>query len=239
MTLIHHWELDEETGETIIIDSASSSPSASYGEYSDPSNGVLSVSSPIVTGIYLKGGEYITQNETLLSDYPITMSAWVRTSMSTGLNGCIFALVNKTDNKQIGIEMDDTGVAVYRVKVGIGAAVSVFHQTTINDDKWHHICSVSLNSSNHTLYTDGVVTSSPSTSTKEWTENLDYWAIGVRYTSSPLSFYEGDIDDVRLYDEALTAGQVKNLWHSGVRSWNDQISPFLLAKIKMSGGMQE
>ena len=70
---------------------------------------------------------------------------------------------------------------------------------------------------------------------------MDTWTIGARLTNGGVlsRFFTGDLDDIRIYNEALTITQIKELWNNGVRSWNDQISPILFPRINMSGGMQE
>jgi hypothetical protein len=69
------------------------------------------------------------------------------------------------------------------------------------------------------LYTDGVEVSTITTSIDITTETR--WSIGQEWDSAPSDFYFGMVDEVRFYDSALTADQVKELMRGDpLAAWN-------------------
>jgi hypothetical protein len=90
------------------------------------------------------------------------------------------------------------------------AKVSIDGQTGVNDNKWHHVVAVRNSLYSAQLYVDGVLEASgavpPSASSSV-------------HTNSPLtigggnqSFFAGQIDDVRIYNRALSADEVRQLF---------------------------
>lgn len=252
-TPIHQWLLNEATGETIIYDYGSSEPSAAYGVWSNPSNGVISVQAPNDSGLYFNGSNYITSshndNNYFQTDYPVSLSAWVRTeeplgtgSERTTIGGPMYSAMDGRGNGfLVELLLIDAAYPTYSVRPGSGSAREVTDTGSIlNDGRWHNIAGVSSASNSHTLYVDGEYKGN-NAGDVPWSYSLDSWSIGVRSAKDFLlpQVFTGEINDFRVYDVALTAAQVKNIWDVGVRSWSDQVAPILLSKNNMTGGMQE
>ena len=87
--------------------------------------------------------------------------------------------------------------------IGVG---SVIGSTNINDDQWHHVAGV-YNGSSLYLYVDGGLDASGSAS-----GSLSFSAPNVYIGGSPTQSFNGLIDDVRIYDRALSEDEVKTLY---------------------------
>jgi hypothetical protein len=86
----------------------------------------------------------------------------------------------------------------------------------VNDNTWHHAVLIVDTPANggSKLYLDGaLIGSSPWTGTAQATTSTQDLLIGNMPTSSS-NYYQGLIDDVRVYNRALTAGQVTDLYNS-------------------------
>ena len=84
--------------------------------------------------------------------------------------------------------------------------------STYNDGKWHHVAAVWSSSSLVVLYVDGnpvqtgMFMTPPSVS-------MQAFAVGCAATTTQSQYLTGEVDDVRLYNRALSAGEVANLYN--------------------------
>jgi hypothetical protein len=90
-----------------------------------------------------------------------------------------------------------------------------------SNGKWHQAVAT-WNGSTISLYVDGVSDATAvsfsgslrTNQTNSLTIGADDAAIGAG--STPLNYFNGTIDDVRIYNRALSATEVANLYHLGI-----------------------
>ena len=242
MSLVYHWKLDEADGESTIIDYSGNGVD---GYYTEPSTGVTSYTSPIGTGLVITNDNYIVVPiaSQVITDYPISLSGWARTTNSS-LIRCIVSIGGTTEDEYLGIAKTSLGTTAGASRLltrGGGEISSTNSSYTIIDGKWHHVVGVWVSSTERYLYTDGIkkdASGDPIIFPTDASE-IKIGKIAGNLSGIPTGEWDGELDDIRVYDEALTEAQVKSLRNSGVRSWNDQLSPILLPKVNLSGGMQE
>ncbi|MDP2933123.1 MAG: LamG domain-containing protein, partial [bacterium] len=140
----------------------------------------------------------------------ITISAWVKTNMTN--EGYI---LNKFDNSQ------GTGgyaIAVGRASAGdfgyaVGGGADYFHSSgkKINDNIFHHVAVTHIGTV-ITFYVDGVfIKTATHAVPASWSGNL-----GIGYSpKTGIYFFNGLIDDVRVYNRALSADEVAALYRTG------------------------
>ena len=129
-----------------------------------------------------------------------TISTWVNTT-SSGSN-LFFFLGNGTINSSLYISVESGGV----VRVGDFGTDLFSSTTSINDGNWHHIALTS-NGTTTKLYIDGSESNSLSYT---WAISVDNMELG-RGTSS--YYYNGSIDNVRIFNRALDSGEVTQLYN--------------------------
>jgi parallel beta-helix repeat protein len=129
-----------------------------------------------------------------------TFSAWVKTTSSNAWN-CIFAM-NTFDP---GFYTSGTN----KLRVYDGTIIDSSTSTTINDGKWHHVVFVREGTGagelkfylNGAAYGTGTHAGSISTS-----------SMRIGYDGQSLEDFEGTIDDILFYDQAITSEQVTQLY---------------------------
>ena len=88
----------------------------------------------------------------------------------------------------------------------------------VTDGQWHFVTGIIRNNLSAQLYVDGVLVSSSTTPSSSW--NLSgsgpLW-IGAQPNASGIlvAFFPGLIDDIRIYNRALSATEVDSLYHLG------------------------
>ncbi|MEK7993776.1 MAG: LamG domain-containing protein, partial [Planctomycetota bacterium] len=141
----------------------------------------------------------------------ITLSAWIKTTQ--GSEGNVFAANDSASAYALlfGIQ----GGNPYRWD---GADEQ--YPPAVNDGQWHMLTYV-RNGSTGYIYVDGVQRAAYSSSFTWTSPVVTRWSIGQEWDSSPSDFYNGLVDDVRIYNKALTADEVKQLTRGDLlRAWN-------------------
>jgi hypothetical protein len=80
---------------------------------------------------------------------------------------------------------------------------------TLPDGQWNHICSIRSGTTHFIIGNGGAVSTSNTVSSSAL--SADTTALGTEYVSG-VSFFDGQIDDVRIYDRALSFAEVKSLY---------------------------
>ncbi|MGA1979396.1 MAG: LamG domain-containing protein [Sedimentisphaerales bacterium] len=156
------------------------------------------------------------------SSGPFTVSAWVKTTDSYGM---IVSFRSSTDggpviDLAVGYDggVDDPCKAMILVRQNGGSSYAHVTGGKVSDGFWHHIAAVRGSGSTIELFLDGVSqgTNSGAESGGAITTNLR--AIGSErrwvsdsYGTADQRYLAGTIDDVRLYNRALTATEIAQL----------------------------
>ena len=198
---ISHWKFDEGSG-TTAYDSAGSNHGTVYGAVwtSGQIAGALSFNG---VDDYVATANNIFTNAQLASG--ATLSAWF-----------------KTDSTAYGYIADNEGYLSLGINHSThpnkllgtvdGGEHKYYSSSDVNDNLWHHAAIVWNGAGTAILYLDGFEESSgPSGSPKPDLQNRPF-VIGVH--SSISAYFDGIIDDVRVYDKALSAVEVWRLWSS-------------------------
>jgi hypothetical protein len=189
------------------------------------SNGVTSAGTCITSGAWANGAsgkhgaslsfdgsdDYISIGTSLINNNDtFTISSWVKTTDTT-LGNNVYKERNTASNTPLlGVKINENTIGdvefQYMDNAGTWCGVSTGN-VSINDGNWHHIDAIQESKSSRKLYVDGVLKGTNTTTCSTITTNNAY--IGVEFRTSFLSYYSGQIDDVKIYNYALTAEQVK------------------------------
>ena len=197
--LVGYWKMDEGTGTTI----ADSSGLNYTGTLGVGGTAPTWTTGKFGSGLSFNGGQVVQIPVTQPSSMPITFSFWIKPKTGYTISG-IFdtapGVGNVLRNYNGGLDWWDVSPFI---SLGITA-----------DDNWHHIVAVySFDTKRHiTYYHNGQFVNSVTGSTNSafaWTTfNLGYGNYG-----KPDQFkYYGTIDEVRIYNRALSPAEVRALY---------------------------
>ncbi|WP_442485212.1 LamG-like jellyroll fold domain-containing protein [Aeoliella sp. SH292] len=155
----------------------------------------------------------------LLTQYPLTLSAWVRVGVTQVDRGAIVGMINRGASDQyltLGTEPTAEGKDLQAVR-----RPGTFHATeapntnaTLTDGAWHHVAAVYHGPSALRLYMDGVQVGM-STVTMALPTGLNTLSIGAqRRSAGYIDRFTGDVDEVQIYDEGLVASQISWLFEN-------------------------
>ncbi len=203
--LLIHWNLDETAGDV----AHDASINAYHGTLMnmDDSDWIAGVNGNALDfdGV----NDYVAINNvfTGMAGKDITMSAWIKAAALNPATQFIISINTPSGGNNMLF-----GTRANTATISFGD--TVWHDTaaTVIDNTWHHIAYVLEDSSDTiTIYVDGSnVLSFTSTVSVAATDILSF---GQEYDPGMVTsdFYSGQIDDVRIYDRALSQAQIEDL----------------------------
>jgi hypothetical protein len=204
------------------LDSTGFTDSSGNG-YTLTSNNVV-LNSPVTVGTGKVGGCAVFNGTNYLSSTSVpstnlsevTVSVWVKNdgskiasypdvvSLGQMNNGTRFEVLLNTDNP-------------YKTLLSINNGAYLLGDNTINilDGNWHHIVATgSSTASQAKLYIDGTLINTISISSLSI--NLNYTSIGdCIYAPGTINRFVGSVDEVGIWNRALTSTEVTSLYNSG------------------------
>jgi len=152
--------------------------------------------------------DYVQIPKTFNSDF--TIEYWVKTTITAGTGGQWYSGRPIVDNEVGGVTTDfGTSLVGNKLAFGIGAPdVTIFSTTNINDGTWKHVAvSWKQTTGEMNLYINGVLESTGTGSTNQRTAS-NFINIGTNIYLG--SFFNGNIDDVRIWNVVRTPAQISN-----------------------------
>jgi len=134
----------------------------------------------------------------------ITVAAWIRVDL---FDKNYQAIVTKGDSSW-RIARDGTGDDIQWRCNGPTPSLEVVSQANVNDGQWHHLAGT-YDGANARLFVDGVLNGSMATTGAISKNTAPVYISGNSEKASRL--WNGSIDDVRIYNRALTEAEVRLL----------------------------
>ena len=155
--------------------------------------------------------------------YPVTLSAWMQSTninVTAITNGNAFTLVslsNTANATTIRIEIVNIAGALLLRSITQNATATVFREFRATsysaNANWNHYCGVFVDGTTQQFYYNGPLQPGSASGTEPAISGIESVYIGgVRYNTS-LSYgsVNGQIDDTRVYDRALTPAEIRLL----------------------------
>lgn len=208
--LIGYWPMNEGTS-TSVGDASGSGNNGSFVNTPTWTNG--KIGKGVNLNIYTSYIQ-IPDNSVLDTTSSVTISAWVK--FSPYIVGDVQSLVTKDGN--YALEMNAGHV---RMKWWAGTDIYMVEYTpspAFSAGEWHHLVGVATGNLPSALYIDGLlVATSPSVLSGGVSRNLTnplYFGGGAGYG------FQGVIDDVRIYNRALSTAEASSLYRVSERAIN-------------------
>ena len=138
-----------------------------------------------------------------------TVSAWIKTLAETTEGAGRDDILAKGDPTISGFAIS---IEYNKAAFWIGNSGAFLGSSVLNDGEWHHIVGTRDDSNNVVLYVDGVP---ESTGTNTENVDTDYNVFIGKHGTKPESYFDGLIDDVRIYNQADEQGLVADYPFNG------------------------
>src|SRR3989344_755550 len=203
--LVAHYTFDDGTAND-------SSGNSNHGTI----NGATAVAGKVGSGALEFDGvdDYVIQSSSLpsIDNYPYTMSVWVKSSDANG--HIVFG--GRKDTSQRHASLEHASGFITLCARDFNSPCNGVTSDVSADSQWHHVVGIYSNSTHRELFVDGV---SKGVNTNEildaqFDHSSAVFVVGRRNNSSPTNYLEGIVDDVRIYNRALTADEVSELFNN-------------------------
>ncbi len=216
--LMAHWKFDEGAGTTALDSSSNNHPGTIIGAVYAPGrwDGALSFNGAaqyVFASDAQAGG--VTGAGLDMGARDWTVAAWVNTTAS-GMVVTKMGFVGGTNPDGWGMSVSANGtMGAVLHKPGAGT-VNVFagDGTKVNDGQWHHLAVVFNRAANMVRYVDGAPSGtqySLASLNGQSLDNAKQLRIGARDQSGDEVYFNGRIDDARVYARALSPEEIAAL----------------------------
>ena len=214
--LVGHWTFD---GKDVTADDIlDRSGQGNHGDFVGGATTSAAVVGKIGQGFQLDGtNDYVDVSGSLISTLAgistFSVSLWAKAdnNQTTGAGFSIRQNDNQSSTLFIIYPYDTNGGNGVRIWFN---SASLIDENGVNraDGKWHHFLFVSRSATDHQIFVDGK-SAGTSASSKTLPDPLTGVNIGRWYGTTQM--FKGSVDDVRIYDRALSATEIKRLYEFG------------------------
>jgi len=144
----------------------------------------------------------------------LTVEAWIKTS-----SGGDQIIASFDRNEYWRLEINGSGAGTGQVGFDLMTSTGQLDfggTTRVDDGKWHHVAGV-FNNGVVSIYVDGVLDATTLTGSTFGSGNTRFGFVGVgseattfNGTTGPLSEFNGEMDEVRIWSSAKTQAQIRN-----------------------------
>lgn len=213
---VAHWKFDEGSGSYAY----DSSGNGNIGTLTNMSTSTVWVNGAYGTALQFDGSDdYVNAgaNAILRPSQQVTAAAWVKFKDKTGN----YTILGNKHAGGYGFTMNGQGSEVgylgFEIKVGSSYYIPKFSVNLLENDRWYNLIGL-YNGSAAKIYLDGVEMDSKIVSNTISYTYSNSFLIGAEAGSgsNPEGYYfNGIIDDVRIYNYARTPEQIKHDYNAG------------------------
>ena len=175
----------------------------------------------------------VYESGVIQDEYPFTMMAWANTSSQA--NQTLMYIGNANSNVTGNTLNIRSGSAVLEAGLFTNSTMReiITDDSIINDGDWHHIAGVFVSPTERHLYVDGVLSGSDDSEIDNVSARLWRLSVGNRQDSrSDDDWFDGEIDEVRMYSSALSELDIQNIMlgrdcsdNEKLLYWNFDVQP--------------
>ncbi|ODS40419.1 hypothetical protein BEH94_08330 [Candidatus Altiarchaeales archaeon WOR_SM1_SCG] len=153
----------------------------------------------------------------VISGYPFSLSAWVKADDKS--DGAIISFSSGSDTYYHSIVFDEvSGDFIVTARSYDGAINDASSGDIISIGNWYHVVGVWTNDSHREIYLNGISQDSDAGTVSGI--GLTNIKIGVTADSTPWGYFNGTIDEVRIYNRALTPDEITMSYRSNLQKYN-------------------
>jgi hypothetical protein len=180
-------------------------------------NGVTVVAGKFGDAFYFEGNDYVeVPHSTSLNLTSRTYSAWIKFSAAVpGWAGIVVKAHKSSETSDVvGAQMNIVSQKLACEVFPTGSSqAQVFGSRLLNDGNWHHVASVvDQGSSNVTLYVDGTYEAQQQCTWLPTANLSNAVPVLIGVDRERAMFFTGVIDEVRIYNRALSALEIQDLY---------------------------
>lgn len=207
---IGYWKLDEGTG-TTATDSSGGGNNASFNgspSWVSPTGSPIKFANPFAIE-FTADGQWLNTGSVLIPDADYTLSCWFKGGDQTTGTGSIFRpFIAQPGDSGLGDEFSMArggSVDHGKIRFRVGDGTTAVSASAYNDNQWHFAAGV-RSGSDALLYVDGSLVGTGTVGT--YSDKLSTRFGGDPSAGSNTRYFRGTLDDIRIFDRALTTAEI-------------------------------
>ena len=168
-------------------------------------------------GARFNGNGYISGLPTIQNTSgEFSVSMWFNTTVNPSVQHTMLGGIKEqgTNDSVFALKMLNDGYSKLYLRGTDGTLHILADTVDATDGNWHHLVAT-VSSSSGVFYVDGQQVDSATISNNITVDNLLIGAENNRGTLSPTNYFDGDIDQVRVFSKALSSAEVGKLYGNG------------------------
>ena len=203
---VGHWRFEEASGST-ATDSSSSGNDGTY--YNGVTLGTTGVNGAGTAASFDGSNDYIlVSDDSSLRPSSGTIQFWFNSNDASALQGLLEKNESDEEGDGIRIRINNDRIEA-RIQTGDESYRTITSSMTVSSNTWHHVA-VNFGSGGFELYVDGQLQGTDST-----TESLSTNTAPIEIGRTGYDYFDGQIDEVSLHDQALSAAEIQSLVDAG------------------------
>ncbi|OHA41613.1 MAG: hypothetical protein A3G52_00710 [Candidatus Taylorbacteria bacterium RIFCSPLOWO2_12_FULL_43_20] len=211
--LVGYWTFDGKDTDWTTQKTNDLSGSGNHGTLTNMSTTTSPTYGKIGQGLKFDGeNDYINVESGLnITEYPFTLSAWANADTFSSSQS-ILQLVDKSESG-VYWTIGTISSGHFSMTARNTSPVTTPGIITPTAGVWYHVVGVFRSETDRELYVNGV-SDATSAASVNFAATVDRVAIGYFGDLTPGNFLGGKIDDVRIYNRALSATEIKQLYNT-------------------------
>lgn len=217
---VGYWKFDEKTG-TSANDTSGNGATGTITNATWTRGKFGSALSFDGSGDYLQTGAASALD--IGGSNPITLQAWIKLGSIPGATVCPLMISETGYNDSTfdkGFTINSSGQVSFYVNDGSGESTT--YSTALSANTWYHITGEFVSTNVTRLYVNGKLVSTGSTAASTIDYTSPQLVVGGKMASGCTSDFNGEVDEVKIYNYARTQGQVAYDYNRGapLGQWN-------------------
>jgi hypothetical protein len=163
--------------------------------------------------------QYVISSGGAINIPQASSSIWIKVASAPGSDSCISMVCNAFNNITYDKILYMTSTGTIKWETYDGSIKTAVGSTVVSDNNWHHLVGTNDGTTSR-LYIDGKQEATVAAGLTYAGYASAGFVVGGHNTNSlPLGWLAGTFDDARLYNRALTPGEINTLYNSAFLPW--------------------
>jgi hypothetical protein len=219
---VAQWKMNDDTNSTVVVDSSGNGYNGTAQQNTEDINAVGKIGGALT---FNGTSDYIDTNNTFQSVFrdSFSINLWVKVTDGIGSDQYIFSVFKAASYDEVAIFKTTAGelyINYYANAFQLAAGGSGVFVDGQNDWKMITVIAtkVSATTGNLAIYVNGSLLNQSDTGNivfGNYTSDLRPFIGAENYNGNPYTFFKGSLDNVMIFDKAISQAEIDCLWNGG------------------------